>query len=218
MRALLALLLMSRLAAAEGEPAGDFDYFVLSLSWSPNWCALEGDDRNSPQCSTNGFGWVLHGLWPQYEQGWPSYCRTDKSDPSRRQTKDMAPIMGSSGSAWYQWKKHGRCSGLSSEDFYSLALGVYLSVNRPAVFRNLENPVKLPANVVEQAFLAANPDLTADMITITCKQARIQEARICYGKDLNPRICGSDVVRDCQMQDALMDPPRYSKGGPVGPP
>ena len=77
MRKFLALMLMAGLARAEGEPAGQFDYYVLSLSWSPNWCALEGDDRGSPQCDSNaGFGWVLHGLWPQYEQGWPSYCRT----------------------------------------------------------------------------------------------------------------------------------------------
>lgn len=209
MRTFIALMLMAGLARADGEPAGQFDYYVLSLSWTPTWCALDGDDRNSPQCDDGtGFGWVLHGLWPQYEQGWPSYCRTDHRDPSRNQTKSMADIMGSSGSAWHQWKKHGRCSGLSASDYYQVALGAYMSVNRPGVFRNLENPVTLPAHVVEQAFLEENQTLSADMITITCKGGRIQEARICLTTDLEPRQCGSDVIRDCQMDNALFDPLR----------
>lgn len=64
-------------AWADGEPAGEFDYYVLALSWSPNWCKLEGDSKGSAQCDPkNDHGWVLHGLWPQNERGWPSYCRT----------------------------------------------------------------------------------------------------------------------------------------------
>ena len=98
MRLLMAILLMTGLARAEGEAPGDFDYYVLSLSWSPNWCALEGDARGSPQCARGaGFGWVLHGLWPQYDRGWPSYCRTARRDPTRAQTAAMADIMGAPG-------------------------------------------------------------------------------------------------------------------------
>ncbi len=33
----------------------------------------------------------------------------------------------------------------------------------------------------------------------------IQEARICLTKDLEPRRCGADVIRDCRMQDAVME-------------
>ncbi|OZA15929.1 MAG: ribonuclease T, partial [Rhodobacterales bacterium 17-64-5] len=74
-------------AEAEGEKAGDFDYYVLSLSWSAAWCALEGDAQDDPQCDNGrGFTFVLHGLWPQYEAGWPSYCRTGQGDPSRAVT------------------------------------------------------------------------------------------------------------------------------------
>ena len=207
MRALFALLLMTRLVSAEGERAGDFDYYVLSLSWSPTWCALEGAARGSPQCETGReLGWVLHGLWPQYESGWPSYCRTNARDPSRRQTGDMADIMGTSGAAWYQWSKHGRCSGLSANEYFETARRAYSDVSRPEVFRKLTDPVKLPANVVEQAFLQANPDQRPDMVTVTCKSSRIQEVRICLTKDLTPRTCGADVVQDCQMSDALLDP------------
>ncbi len=209
MRWLLALILSTRLLHAEGEQAGDFDYFVLSLSWSPNWCALEGAARAAPQCDPDrDLGWVLHGLWPQYETGWPSYCRSAQADPSRAETAAMADVFGSADAAWYQWKKHGRCVGSTPANYFAAARRAYEAVNRPEVFRKLDDPVKLPASVVEAAFLQANRGWSADMVTITCKSGRIQEARICLTKDLEPRICGPDVVRDCTMSDALFDPIR----------
>lgn len=204
-----ALLMMAGMARADGERAGEFDYYVMSLSWSPTWCALDGDDRDSPQCDPAAdFGWVLHGLWPQYHRGWPAFCPTVEPQPTRRMTNDMADIMGTSGLAWYQWKKHGVCSGLSASDYYALSREAYGKVVRPEVFRRLTDPVKVPAKVVEQAFLKANPELEPDMITITCKAGRIQEARVCLSKDLDPVPCGRDVVRDCTLDDALFDPVR----------
>lgn len=120
----------------------------------------------------------------------------------------MADFMGTSGSAWHQWNKHGRCSGLSSDDYYALAREAYNGIARPEVFRNLSDPVRLPAAVVEDAFLEANPALEADQITITCKAGRIQEARVCLTRSLQPRDCGADVVRDCRLSDALLEPIR----------
>jgi ribonuclease T2 len=206
---LLVFLALASPAVAEGEHAGDFDYYVLSLSWSPNWCALEGDAEDSPQCDADrDLGWVLHGLWPQYEDGWPSFCRTGERDPTRRETAAMADVMGAPGLAWYQWKKHGRCAGLPPEDYFALAREAYGRVNLPDVFMRLDRSVRLPASVVEEAFLEANPDWEPDTVTITCREDRIQEARVCLSKDLEPRTCGADVVRDCRMQDALFDPVR----------
>ena len=203
----LSWVLATGVAWAEGERAGEFDYYVLSLSWSPTWCAIEGDARNSPQCEAD-FGWVMHGLWPQYHRGWPSYCPTTQRNPSRAMTRDMADIMGTPGLAWHQWNKHGVCSGLSATDYYALSRQAYGSVVRPQVFRELDRPVKLPASVVEEAFLKANPELEPDMITITCRDGRIQEARICLSTSLEPVPCGRDVVRDCQLDDALFAPIR----------
>jgi len=194
---------------AEGEAAGTFDYYVLALSWTPSWCEEAGDARAAVQCESDaGYGFAVHGLWPQYEAGWPSFCRTGMRDPSRGQTAAMADIMGSGGSAWYQWKKHGRCTGLAATAYFATVRRAYETVMRPAVFRRLPTGVKLPANVVEAAFLEANPRFTADGVTVTCKQGRIQEVRICLGKDLSPRVCGGDVVQDCTLQDAIMDPIR----------
>ncbi|MEM9581396.1 MAG: ribonuclease T2 [Pseudomonadota bacterium] len=210
MRILLALMLMfAAPLRAEGERAGEFDYYVLALSWTPNWCALEGDARGSDQCDArNEFGWTLHGLWPQFHRGWPSYCRTAERPPSRGMTGAMKDIMGTGGLAWHQWKKHGTCSGLSARAYYDLSRKAYGQIKRPAVFRRLDKPIKVPAKVVEEAFLKANPKIDADMLTITCKAGRIQEARLCLSKELDPVPCGRDVIRDCTMKDALFDPIR----------
>ncbi len=209
MRVLIMLLMSVGFARAEGEAAGDFDYYVLALSWSPTWCALEGDARGSPQCdAAKENGWVVHGLWPQYENGWPSYCPTGARNPSRADTRAEADLFGSSGNAWHQWNKHGRCSGLTAEDYYTLARKAFGQIERPGLLRKLEQPVKVPAAVIEQAFLEANDGLHPEQITITCKSGRIQEARICMTPDLDLRTCGNDVVRDCTMRDALLDPIR----------
>ncbi|WP_299722592.1 ribonuclease T2 [uncultured Tateyamaria sp.] len=209
MRALLIWLCLAAPLWAEGEKAGTFDYFVLSLSWSPNWCAYEGDARGSDQCDArHDHGWIMHGLWPQFHQGYPSYCRTSERSPSRAMTTQMADIMGTGGLAWHQWKKHGVCSGLSASDYYALSREAYGRVVRPEVFRKLDREVKLPASVVEDAFLKANPGMERDGITITCRDGFIQEARICLSRDLDPVPCGQDVVRDCTARDARFAPVR----------
>ena len=209
MRILLIWMLMALPSWGEGEKAGEFDYYVLSLSWSPNWCAYEGDARDSDQCDArHDHGWIMHGLWPQFHRGFPSYCRTSERAPSRGMTADMADIMGTSGLAWHQWNKHGVCTGLSASAYYALSREAYASVVRPPVFRKLDREVKLPAAVVEEAFLKANPEMEPDGITITCRDGFIQEARICLSRDLNPVPCGQDVVRDCRAQDAKFTPIR----------
>lgn len=202
----LATLAAPSRGQAEGEPAGDFDYYVLALSWSAAWCALEGDNRGDPQCDTGrGLTWVVHGLWPQYENGWPAYCRTPERDPSRNRTAEAAATFGGAGSAFYQWKKHGRCSGLSPEAYFDTAEAALGRFVLPPVFDSLNKDLRLPAQVVEAAFLDANPGLVRDQITITCRDGLISEARICLTKDLSPRRCGDDVIRDCRLKDALME-------------
>lgn len=209
MRAALIWLFMALPLWAENDRAGEFDYYVMSLSWSPNWCALEGDARQSPQCAADqDHGWILHGLWPQYHRGYPSYCNTAEPPPSRGTTAQMSDIMGTSGLAWHQWKKHGTCSGLSADAYYALARKAYASVVRPPIFRKITASMRLPASVVEEAFLQANPAFAQDGVTITCKAGHIQEARICLSRDLKPVPCGQDVVRDCTLKDAAFDPVR----------
>jgi ribonuclease T2 len=193
------------MARAEGEKAGEFDYYVMAMSWSSNWCALEGDARGEDQCLPGrGLTFTLHGLWPQFEAGWPDFCRTSVRDPSRAQSAEMADIMGSAGAAWYQWKKHGRCAGLPADAYFATARKAFRSVKEPEIFAKISKTLEVPAHVVEEAFLAANPTMSRDMITVTCRAGMIQEVRVCLTKDLKPRRCGADTIRDCSMQDAVL--------------
>ncbi|MFB9149965.1 ribonuclease T2 family protein [Roseovarius ramblicola] len=209
MRSLLRLtaVLLLAVSPVRADRAGDFDYYVLAMSWQPTWCALEGRARGAAQCDL-AHGWVLHGLWPQYHRGWPAHCQSPHGPPSRTMTRGMADIMGSPGLARHQWKKHGTCSGLPAAEYFALSRRAWEAVSRPAVLRKPDRPVRLPARVVEEAFLAANPAWARDMLTITCRAGRIHEARLCLSKALEPVPCGRDVVRDCKVRDALLDPVR----------
>lgn len=205
--AALSLLPIAVLAETRAGKAGVFDYYVLALSWSPSWCALEGDRRGSEQCDASlDHGFVVHGLWPQYETGWPASCTTSERDPSRRQTRDMADIMGSSGSAWHQWKKHGRCSGLSASEYFAHLRTAFASIERPPVLRQINEPLRVPPSVIEAAFLEVNPEMSPDGVTITCKSGMVMEARICLTKELDLRQCGQDVRRDCSAKSVLVNP------------
>lgn len=192
-------------ARADGDKAGVFDYYVMALSWSSNWCALEGDARGEDQCLPGQkLTFTLHGLWPQFEDGWPQWCRSGVRDPSRGESAAMADIMGGAGLAWYQWKKHGRCSGLEARDYFNKARKAYGSVKIPPVFAKLSETLEVPAKVIEDAFLEVNPNLQPDMITVTCQAGMIQEVRLCLTKDFVPRQCAADTVRDCTLKDAVL--------------
>ena len=203
----IAALLLSVLplsTAAEG-----FDYYVMALSWNPSWCDREGDDRDADQCDPrHDYGFTLHGLWPQNEDGWPSFCVGGGRDPSRSDTGAMTDIMGSGGLAWYQWRKHGRCSGLSGWDYLALSRLAYEGVTRPQVLRDLPKTLEIPPEVIEAAFLEVNPELTPDGVTVTCKSGALAEVRICLSRDLTPRTCSPDARRDCSAGKVTVDPIR----------
>ena len=200
--AAVAILVALDAAPLRGQDrAGDFDYWLLALTWTPSWCAAEAawDQR---QCNS-GLGFTLHGLWPQDENGWPEYCETGARDPSRRETGAMADIMGSGSLAWYQWKKHGRCSGLEPGDYFAAARRLYGALRLPA-----PDDGRATAAEVEAAIVAANPVLTPDSVIVTCGDGRIEEVRICLTREFAPRSCGADVLRGaCRVRAPLEVPP-----------
>jgi len=206
--ALLAAMLWASLVvpAAAQDRAGWFDYYVLSLGWSPSWCRATGDSRDAGQCDAGGkTDFIVHGLWPQYERGWPQDCASDDRDPSRRDSQAMADLMGSGGLAWYQWKKHGRCSGLSAAGYFAATREAATRARIPGVFDGLSRDITLPPSVIEDAFIEANPALTRDGITVTCRSEALQEVRICLTRDLQPRDCAPDARRDCSRRSVLME-------------
>lgn len=205
--ALLGALCVS--GAHAEDRAGAFDYYVLALSWNAAWCEAEGVARGAPQCDPDrDIGFVLHGLWPQHETGWPEFCRSPHRDPSRAETAAMADIMGSPGLAWHQWKKHGRCTDLDPAQYFALAREAWDSVTLPEVLTRIRLPVRIAPKAIEDAFLEVNPGLRAGGITVTCPDRRVEEVRICLGKSLVPRDCSGDAARDCPLRDPLFVPMR----------
>ncbi len=195
---LLAVLWLGH-TVADVRLSGDFDYYVLALSWSPSWCAAQADGQGGAQCDEgNEYGFILHGLWPQYEDGWPQYCDSRFKTPDIAALRAMIPVSGSKRLALHAWEKHGRCTGMDAATYFALSRFAYSAVKRPPVFRRLLRSIELSAPEVENAFLDSNPNLTAQSVTVTCRNEYFQDVRICLNKDMQPRACGQKVARDCR--------------------
>ncbi|WP_139975565.1 ribonuclease T [Ochrobactrum sp. CGA5] len=189
---------------------GQFDFYVLALSWSPSYCASEGPRANKQQCGTNRpFGFVVHGLWPQNEWGYPANCQLDNarsrgSYVPRPIISLLSDIMPSAGLVAYQWRKHGSCSGLSQDEYFSTLRNAYDQVRIPPSLRNLANSRRVDPLLVEKAFIAANPGMKPDGISISCKRNYLQEVRICMTKDLQYRACGQVDANACRSRSVTM--------------
>jgi ribonuclease T2 len=187
----------------------DFDFFVLTLSWSPTHCSSDagGGRDDDLQCrSGKPFGFILHGLWPQYEKGWPEFC--DTSAPRRLKDSVMREALSLSPSeklVQHEWEKHGTCSGLSQEDYFAAAELAVESLRVPKAYKQPAQPLVTTANAVRRAFLDANPGLSATDILVTCRRNEIGEVRVCLDKELRPRACSRQVIRShCGSREARM--------------
>lgn len=189
---------------------GDFDFYVLSLSWSPSYCAMEGTRGDRQQCGSNRpLGFVVHGLWPQNEWGYPANCQLDNSRSRgsfvpRQILSGLRDIMPSTGLAAYQWRKHGSCSGLSQNEYFSTLRDAFEQVSIPPSLRNLATGRRVDPLLVEKAFIAANPGIKPDGISVNCKRNYLQEVRICLTKDLQFRSCGEVDAKACRSRSVMM--------------
>lgn len=191
---------------AEGS---GFDFYVLSLSWSPSYCEAEGADANRQQCNgSRRYAFVVHGLWPQFERGYPQECRTSEREISERTLRGLYDIMPSAGLIRYQWQKHGSCTGLAQDDYFNVLRAAREKVVIPADFRRLDAYRRLAPGEVEAAFLENNPDLPADGVAVTCDRRFLREVRICLTKQLAFRRCDEVDRRACRLPKVVMPPVR----------
>lgn len=192
--------------AAKGQ---GFDFYVLALSWSPSYCESEGRDANRQQCASGrAYSFIVHGLWPQHERGYPSDCETSARDVSRDIASSLYDIMPSAGLIRQQWRKHGSCSGLSQADYFDVLRAARQRVNVPAEFRKPAAYRTVNPKSVEQSFRDANPGLPADGIAVSCDRRFLDEVRICMTKALEFRSCPEVDRRDCRSDRAVMPPVR----------
>lgn len=186
----------SLLAAAQSPaPAGRFDYYVLSLSWAPTYCASHPNDMQ--ECGSQQYGFVLHGLWPQYENGgYPATCSTSyQLDQQARE--EAAKVFPSSNLVNHEWQKHGTCSGLKPIEYVRTAGQALSSVKIPAKLEPGSAPKSLRAQEISRLLRDANPAMTSRTLAVNCAQGRLSEVRICMDRDLKPRACGNGVRDSC---------------------
>jgi len=213
-------------ASAQGERAsspGDFDYYLLVLSWSPTYCETQGRGTNDRQCSgARPFSFVLHGLWPQYEQnGWPEMCRTEERPWVPQNIIDgMLDIMPSPRLVIQEYRKHGACSGMDPRGYFDAARTLFKSIQIPDRFKDPSEPISISPGEVQQVFLEANPQLQPGMIEVGCSRNRLRDIRICFSKDLKPRACGkSELSRKlCYSGNLTLPPVRSGEYGERGGP
>ncbi len=165
-----------------GARPGQFDFYVLSLSWSPSFCSSDAGRRSREQCApgaNNAF--VVHGLWPQFTRGFPSYC--DQGNPPRSALEHARGVYPEEGLARYEWRKHGTCSGLSAAEYFDLAGRIKAKIVIPEDLRRPNDALRKDPAEIQRAFLESNKSLREDMISVTCTRGQLEEVRICVAKD-----------------------------------
>lgn len=189
-----------------GAPAGAFDFYVLALSWSPGFCATTGSPDGRRQCEAgSGLGFVVHGLWPQNEQGYPSFCEPGGRFVPRAALEDASGLFPDDNLARYQWRKHGTCTGESPSGYFRAVQRARDLVRIPDGFKNLASGSKVMPTEIERAFAAVNPGLRSDMIAVSCGRRILQEVWVCLDKDLRGfRQCPEVDQGGCRAGDVMV--------------
>jgi ribonuclease T2 len=201
---------------------GEFDFYVLSLSWSPSFCEAsaergarrESNGQSGPgrasdqQCGERPYSFVVHGFWPQYERGYPEYCQVPAPRLDRGIVSSMLDLMPAPRLIFHEWDRHGTCSGLSPRAYFDNVRKARALVKIPDEYLDLKEPLTVSPDEVEDAFVKANPGLTRGAIAVGCDNRRLREVRICVGKDMRFRDCGEVDRRACRRERLVMPPVR----------
>lgn len=215
LRAVLAaaafLLFIASPASAQrgGGTPGTFDFYVLALSWSPNYCETKGGQRGSRQCeSGSNLRFVVHGLWPQYDRGFPSNCGTDRFVP-RSALDEAGGVFPDEGLARHEWRQHGTCSGLPPSEYFRAVRAARDKVRIPEALASLDHESRTTPMAIERAFMDANPGLRLDMVSVQCRKGNLEEVRICLTRDLRGFTSCPDVDRRaCRFGPVRVTAPR----------
>jgi ribonuclease T2 len=189
---------------------GQFDFYVLALSWSPSFCEAAGERGTPPQqqCGARRYSFVVHGLWPQYDKGYPEFCQQPAPRLDRNIVSSMLDLMPAPRLIFHAWEKHGTCSGLSPTAYFENVRKVRALVKIPDAYLEPKELLTVAPDEVEEAFVKANPGLARDAVTVTCDSRRLSEVRVCVGKDLSFRACPEIDARACRRDKVVMPPVR----------
>lgn len=216
-RAAFVVILLAALSAGavaqdrrQNEP-GQFDFYVLALSWSPSFCAARAErspERQDPQCGARPFSFVVHGLWPQYDKGFPEFCQVPAPRLQREIVSSMLDLMPSPRLIFHEWDRHGTCSGLAARAFFDTVRKARAVIKIPPEYLEVNSALTVSPGDIEEAFVKANPGLDRDGIAVTCDRTRLSEVRICLNKEFGFRGCGEIDRRACRRDKLAMPPVR----------
>jgi ribonuclease T2 len=197
--------------ARQNEP-GKFEFYLLALSWSPSFCEASreraSNRRSDPQCEARPYSFVVHGLWPQHERGFPSNCQVPAPRLPRSIVDSMLELMPSPRLVFHEWDRHGTCTGLSSADYFDTVRKARAAIKIPAEYQSIAEPITVTPAQVADAFVRVNPGLPRDALAIACDGKRLTGVRLCMSKDLAFRDCAEIARRSCQAESIVMPPAR----------
>lgn len=190
----------------------DFNYFILALAWEPDYCATSSNP--DPQSCTPGMklGFILHGLWPMYDEGWPSYCSTETM--SNEMIADFPGLFPTDFLYGHEWEKHGTCTGLDPQGYFLLSQEFKDSIAIPDAFLSPEEPFRMDEDSLIEAFVQVNPSFDENSFSVFCSGSGqyLSELYVCISRDGRPTECGSDVIdtnaASCGQPDFLVREPR----------
>jgi ribonuclease T2 len=192
-------------SSSSGNSAANFDYYLLTLSWAPEFCATNTAGRTSAECDPKKhMGLVVHGLWPQDNDGkWPESCST--TPPVASATVDhMMPIMPGQSLIQHEWAKHGTCSGLSTQDYFAAIEKLYTGLHVPEGFKKPSSSAQTNASSVEKEFSSAN-NAPAGAFRVSCPQNEFSAVEICLSKDMQYQACPS-TLKECHAPKIAVRP------------
>src|SRR3984957_20394145 len=214
--------LMAGTAAAQDRrqnQPGQFDFYVLSLSWAPSFCeaAFERapDQAPPPECGQRAVPFVVHGLWPQYETGFPEFCQQPAPRLDRNVVSSMLDLMPAPRLVFNDWDKHGTCSGLSPHAYFETVRKARALVKIPDAYIEPAQEITATPSEIADAFVKANPGLTRASIAVSCDAKRLTDVRICVGKDMRYHECQEVAQRSCRLDQVAIPPPRAQRAAEI---
>jgi ribonuclease T2 len=186
---------------------GAFDFYVLALSWSPSYCESakqRAPNRSDPQCNGRPFAFIVHGLWPQYDKGYPSFCQVPAQRLDRAIVGSTLDLMPSPRLIFREWDRHGTCSGLSPHAYFEAVRKARAVVKIPAGYLEPAEPATVSPDEVAAAFVTANPGLSRTAVAVACDATRLTEVRLCMAKDFSFRDCPEVASHACKRDKVAM--------------
>ncbi len=191
--------------AQSSRPArgdADFDYFLLSLSVAPSFCATSSRNAATSECRDlteaefQQTPLTIHGLWPNRARvstnRQPRDCNGPPFALSGAVAAQLRRLMpGGPGLARYEWRKHGTCSGLDPDRYFAAEAMLAQSANETIGAAMLQQGASVRIAELLQTVAASDPALAA-AIVVDCRFSRgggdalVQEIRVTLGKDLRP--------------------------------